>query len=126
LDVVDPHDAFAVNVDQLVVEHVLTELDLALATRKGRQIKDVRADLCTVQAEVRDICPWDEEISPPVTRDEAYYGRILFLSVTHDDVADRCDLVASGVKDRAIYDLGQIQHRIKIAEFGGGKKPKAR
>ena len=70
-----------------------------------------------MKTKLRDVSPRDEKISSAISCNEANDRRIFILAIAHHDVADSGDLVASGVEYRPVQNLGQIEHRIKIAEF---------
>jgi hypothetical protein len=52
----------------------------------------------------------DEEISAPEAGYDADHGRVIVLAVSDQNVADRSDLIVSGVENGLPDHLGYVQH----------------
>jgi hypothetical protein len=61
-------------------------------------------------AELGQTPAWEEKIAPPIARDKAHHGRVIFFTETHDHVFDRRHALAVVVEDRTTQHLREIEH----------------
>jgi hypothetical protein len=110
LHVVDAHDALAVHVDELLVQHVSRQQHLALAPREGAQVKHVGAETRAVLVDGAQARARQKEVAAAVARDHARHRRVVFAE-THDHVLERRHPLALHVADGPAQYLREIEHQ---------------
>src|SRR5687768_10216186 len=71
LDIIYTHDAFSIDVDELIVEHVLGEKHFALTSHERCQVELGRAHPRTMLVQLRDPMTGNKKVPPPEARDHA-------------------------------------------------------
>ena len=104
LHVIDAHDALAVHIDDLAVEHIAAEEDFAVAPLEAADIQFGGGEGDAVRVDAGDGTDRDEEIAPPLPGDDAGDGRVA-LAHARDEVANGRDPLAVPVTDRGIDEL---------------------
>jgi hypothetical protein len=116
LNIVDAHYSFAINIDELFVEHVASKQDFAFATHERSQIENVRVQAHAVLIELSDAPTREEEVTTTITRDETSHRRMIVGAETHDDVFHRGDTFTFEVAYRTTQDLRQIKHSLGMIQ----------
>src|SRR5207245_1889596 len=93
LQVIDTHDALAVDVDNLAVEHIPVEEDFAVAPLEATDVQFGGGEGDAVHVNAGDAANADKEIAPPLPGDDAGYGRVA-LPNAHNEVAHGRDPLA--------------------------------
>src|SRR5205085_3484167 len=120
LHVVDAHDALAVNVNQLLVEHIAHKENLALAPRELAQLEYVGVEPDALAVEPDDFGAREEDVAALVTRDYPCHRRVVFAEA-HDHVLDGR---YGDVIDRKSTRLNSSHSQISYAVFCLKKKKK--
>ena len=110
MHVVHPHDAFAVNVDQLLVEYVASQQNFSVATHKWPQVEDVGIQAHAALSKIGDAPARQEKIAAAVPRHKPGHRRVVVFAQAHNYILERRHTLAFEVENRPTQNLGQIQH----------------
>src|ERR1043165_2210702 len=91
LNVVDANHSFAVNVDELFVEHVAGQQHFTFTTDEWTQIENVGIQARALLIQNVDTPAREKEIAASITRDQTRHRRMIAGAETHDDVLDGGD-----------------------------------
>ncbi len=86
LNVVHTNHAFAVDVDQLLIEHVARKQHFTLAAHERAQVENVGIQAHAVLVQLGDAPARQEEITAAIARDNACHRRMIVGAQTHDNV----------------------------------------
>jgi hypothetical protein len=110
LDIVNTHYAFAVHIDQLLVQYIAGQQHLALAAHKGSQVKDVGIQAHTVFAEVDHTPTRKKKITPAITGNQTGHGWVVVGAKPNDYILDSRHTLTFEIANRATQQLRQIKH----------------
>jgi hypothetical protein len=110
LDLVRPHQARALDVDQLPVEHVLLEQHLLGAPLERPQVEPDLAQFHVSVPDLADHIGGDEHAAAGYRSQHAADHRIVGAQ-PHDHVVDTAQLAAGAVAQHAARDQRQVQDR---------------
>src|SRR5579864_2912538 len=74
------------------------------------QVDALLAQLDAAFADLRDRCPWDEDLSAGNRGDRPVHGRVFLALETDDQIVDAADAAAGVVEQRAADDEREMQH----------------
>src|SRR6185369_10140140 len=83
LNVIHTHHAFAVNVNQLLIEHVAREQHFTLPAHEGTQVENVGVQTHAVLIQLGHAPARQKEITTAIARDETRHRRMFASAETH-------------------------------------------
>jgi hypothetical protein len=113
VEIARPHDAGALDVDELTVEHVLGHADLAVARLVVAQVHSRRRELDPFGVHRRDLSGRHPHGAPAHPHDQPGHGRVAAVVPPHDDVDHAADFDGGTVDDRSPDQPGQREQRVR-------------
>ena len=109
LDLVCAHKPGAVDVDQLPVEQVFAEQQLALASLERLQVEPRLRESDAAMLDLGDLLGWDEDEPAGDLGDGAADRRVLVLAKAHDEIVDPAELTAVRIGELAARDEREVK-----------------